>query len=638
MAEVMQFKTESKRLLELMINSIYTNKEIFLREIISNASDAIDKYHYLSLTDDKLPKTNDYEIQIKIDKENRTLTVSDNGIGMTKEELINSLGTIAKSGSLEFLEKFKENNEKPSDIDIIGQFGVGFYSAFMVANLIEVRTRSLYDTTGYLFKSTGEDTFEIEEINKDTTGTEVTMHLRPSDDEYDYDTFLDEWKIKGLVKQYSDYVRYPIKMEVTKSVEKEPVEEGKEPEYVEVKEMETLNSMTPIWKKSKSELTDEDYNNFYKQKYYDSKDPLMHIAMNVEGKLEYTALLYIPSEPPYNLYSEKYEKGLQLYCKGVFIMDKCKELLPDYLRFVKGLVDSSDLNLNISRELLQKSKVLKDIADNIEKKVVNKLQSLMKDDFDKYLEFYKHYGLNLKFGIYEDFGMKKDLLKDLILYNTTNQDKMISLKQYVDAMKENQEFIYYASAKTKEQVNAMPQMDLIKKQGYDVLILSDDVDEFLINILMEYEGHKFKSINQGDLDLLDEEEKKKINELNETKKPLLDALKEALKDEVKDVVLSKRLTDSAVCLVSSDGVSFEMEKVIANMPNNPDLKAEKILEINPNHELFKALEKVYLNNPTEINEYANLLYNQALLMEGFEIKDPVAFSKKMCDLMIKSVK
>lgn len=638
MAEVMQFKTESKRLLELMINSIYTNKEIFLREIISNASDAIDKYHYLSLTDDKLPKTNDYEILISIDKDNRTLTISDNGIGMTKEELINSLGTIAKSGSLEFLEKLKDSKEKPSDIDIIGQFGVGFYSAFMVANLIEVRTRSLYDTKGYLFKSTGEDTFEISEIEKEDSGTEVTLHLRPSDDEYDYDTFLDEWKIKGLVKQYSDYVRYPIKMEVTRSVPKGEAEEGKEPEYVEVKEMETLNSMTPIWKKAKSEVTDEDYNNFYKQKYYDNKDPLMHIAMNVEGKLEYTALLYIPSEPPYNLYSEKYEKGLQLYCKGVFIMDKCKELLPDYLRFVKGLVDSSDLNLNISRELLQKSKVLKDIADNIEKKVVSRLQSLMKDDFDKYLEFYKHYGLNLKFGVYEDFGMKKDLLKDLILYNTVNQDNMISLKQYVDGMKEGQEFIYYVSAKTKEQVNAMPQMDLIKKQGYDVLILPDDVDEFLINILMEYEGHKFKSVNQGDLDLLDEEEKKKINELNESKKPLLDALKEALKDDVKDVVLSKRLTDSAVCLVSSDGVSFEMEKVLANMPNNPDLKAEKILEINPNHELFSALEKVYLNNPSEIGEYANLLYNQALLMEGFEIKDPVAFSKKMCDLMVKAAK
>lgn len=639
MAEVMQFKTESKRLLELMINSIYTNKEIFLREIISNASDAIDKYHYISLTSDKLPKNNDYEININIDKENRLLTITDNGIGMTKDELINSLGTIAKSGSLEFIEKLKENKDKAADIDIIGQFGVGFYSAFMVANLIEVKTRSLLDDKGYLFKSTGEDTFEISEIDKENTGTEIILHLRKNDDEFEYDTFLDEWKIKGLVKQYSDYVRYPIKMEVTKSVIKEGTEDSENPEYIDTKEIEVLNSMTPIWKKSKSEVTDEDYNNFYKQKYYDHNDPLLHLAINVEGKLEYTTLLFIPSEPPYNLYSEKYEKGLQLYCKGVFIMDKCKELLPDYLRFVKGLVDSSDLNLNISRELLQKSKVLKDIANNIEKKVINKLEALMKDDFDKYLEFYKHYGLNLKFGIYEDFGMKKDLLKDLILYNTINEEKMISLKQYVENMKEKQEFIYYASAKTKEQVNAMPQMDLVKKQGYDVLILSDDVDEFVLNILMEYDGHKFKSINQGDLDLLDEEEKKKINELNETKKPLLDALKDALKNDVKDVVLSKRLTDSAVCLVSSDGMSFEMEKVLSNMPNNnTDLKAERILEINPNHELFNALEKIYLDAPSDINKYADLLYNQALLMEGFSIKDPVDFSNKMCDLIIRASK
>lgn len=639
MAEVMQFKTESKRLLELMINSIYTNKEIFLREIISNASDAIDKYHYISLTSDKLPKNNDYEININIDKENRLLTITDNGIGMTKDELINSLGTIAKSGSLEFIEKLKENKDKAADIDIIGQFGVGFYSAFMVANLIEVKTRSLLDDKGYLFKSTGEDTFEISEIDKENTGTEIILHLRKNDDEFEYDTFLDEWKIKGLVKQYSDYVRYPIKMEVTKSVIKEGTEDSENPEYIDTKEIEVLNSMTPIWKKSKFEVTDEDYNNFYKQKYYDHNDPLLHLAINVEGKLEYTTLLFIPSEPPYNLYSEKYEKGLQLYCKGVFIMDKCKELLPDYLRFVKGLVDSSDLNLNISRELLQKSKVLKDIANNIEKKVINKLEALMKDDFDKYLEFYKHYGLNLKFGIYEDFGMKKDLLKDLILYNTINEEKMISLKQYVENMKEKQEFIYYASAKTKEQVNAMPQMDLVKKQGYDVLILSDDVDEFVLNILMEYDGHKFKSINQGDLDLLDEEEKKKINELNETKKPLLDALKDALKNDVKDVVLSKRLTDSAVCLVSSDGMSFEMEKVLSNMPNNnTDLKAERILEINPNHELFNALEKIYLDAPSDINKYADLLYNQALLMEGFSIKDPVDFSNKMCDLIIRASK
>lgn len=633
MAEVMQFKAESKRLLDLMINSIYTNKEIFLRELISNASDAIDKYHYLSLTGNDLPKKNDYEIYLSIDKENRTLTIKDNGIGMTKEELINSLGTIAKSGSLEFIEKLKESKEN-QDIDIIGQFGVGFYSAFMVANLIEVKTRSLLDKTGYLFKSTGEDTFEIEEISKEDSGTEIILHLRKNDDEFEYDSFLDEWKIKNLVKQYSDYVRYPIKMNVTKSI----LKEGTEDEYEDVIEEEVLNSMTPIWKKNKSEITEEEYNEFYKQKFYDYADPLMHILLNIEGNVEYTSLLYIPNEVPYNLYSEKYEKGLQLYCKGVFIMDKCKELLPDYLRFVKGIVDSSDLNLNISREMLQKSKVLKDIADNIEKKIVNKLLGLMKDDFDKYVGFFKNFGINLKFGVYDNFGAKKDLLKDLIIYNTINEESMISLKQYVEKMGEKQEFIYYASAKNKEQVNAMPQMDLIKKQGYDVLILSDDVDEFLINILREYDGKKFKSVNQGDLDLLEKEEAEKIKQMNEDKKPILEALKEALKDKVKDVKISERLTDSAVCLVSSDGLSFEMEKVLSNMPNNEEVKAEKILEINGNHELFKSLENIYLNSPTELNKYASLLYNQALLIEGFNIENPVEFSKLMCELMIKSAK
>ena len=627
MAEIMQFKAESKRLLDLMINSIYTNKEIFLRELISNASDAIDKYHYLSLVEDKLPKTNDYEIFLTIDKENKILSIKDNGIGMTKSELINSLGTIAKSGSLEFIEK--ENQ----DIDIIGQFGVGFYSAFMVADLIEVKTRSLYDSVGYLFKSKGEDTFEIEELIKESTGTEIILHLRKNDDEFNYDEFLEEWKIKDLVKQYSDYVRYPIKMEVLNNV----LKEGTTDEYEDVLEVETLNSMTPIWKKNKRDITDEEYNDFYKQKFYDYQDPLMHILLNIEGNIEYTSLLYIPSVIPYNLYSEKYEKGLQLYCKGVFIMDKCKELLPDYLRFVKGIVYSSDLNLNISREMLQKSKVLKDIADNIEKKIVNKLLGLMKDDFDKYLEFFKNFGINLKFGVYDNYGLKKDLLKDLIIYNTINEESMISLKQYIEKMKENQEFIYYASAKNKEQVNAMPQMDLVKKQGYDVLVLTDDVDEFLINILREYDGKKFKSINQGDLDLLEKDEKEKIEKLNEEKKPILDALKESLKDKVKDVVISKRLTDSAVCLVSSDGLSFEMEKVLSNMPNNEEVKAEKILEINGNHELFKSLEIIYLNNPLELNKYAALLYNQALLIEGFNIENPVEFSQLMCELMIKSV-
>lgn len=631
MAEIKQFKTESKRLLDLMINSIYTNKEIFLRELISNASDAIDKYHYLSLTEDVLPKVNDYQIFVEIDKDNKTLTITDNGIGMTYEELNDSLGTIAKSGSLEFLNKMKEKDE---NVDIIGQFGVGFYSAFMVAHTVEVRTRSLYDTKGYLFKSEGTETYEVSEINKETTGSEIKLFLRDNNDEFEFDQFLDEWTIKNLIKKYSDYIRYPIKMNITKSVKKE----GTEEEYEDIVEVETVNSMTPIWKKNKKDLTDEELNEFYKQKYYDYQDPLLNLLIKVEGNLEYTALIYIPKKAPYNLYSEKYEKGLQLYTKGVFIMDKCKELVPDYLRFVKGLVDSSDLNLNISRELLQKSKQLQDIAKNVEKKILSKLENLLKTDREKYLEFFNSFGVNMKFGIYEDYGLKKDLLQDLILYNTVNSESMITLKEYVESMKENQEFIYYASGKTKASVVAMPQMDIIKKQGYDVLVLSDDVDEFVINILQEYDKKKFKSINQGELDLLNEEEKEKIKELNEQKKPMLDKIKEVLKDEVTDVVLSKRLTDSAVCLVSSDGLSFEMEKVIANMPNEEKPKASKILEINPNHDLFKALERIYLNNPLEISDYADLLYSQALLIEGFELKNPVEFSKKMCDLIIKSAK
>ena len=634
MSEIREFKTESKRLLDLMINSIYTNKEIFIRELISNASDAIDKYHYYSLSDNVLPRKNDYEINISFNKDLRTITIRDNGIGMTYDELNNSLGTIAKSGSLEFIEKLKNEGSKEENIDIIGQFGVGFYSSFMVASKVEVVTRSLYDNKAYKFTSEGEETYEIDDVSKDESGTEITLYLRENDEEFDYDKFLDQWTIKSLIKQYSDYVRYPITMEITRS----ELKEGSEDEYEEIKELETLNAMTPIWKKNRNEVSEEEYNNFYKQKYYDYKDPLLHLLVNVEGKLNYTALLYIPGEVPYNLYSEKYEKGLQLYSKGVFILDKCKDLIPDYLRFVKGIVDSSDLSLNISREMLQKSKELQDVSVNIEKKIINKLENLMKNDFDKYLSFFNNFGINLKFGVYDNFGAKKDLLKDLLIYETILTDKKLSFKDYVENMKDGQKDIYYASAKSKESVLAMPQMDLLKKYGYDVLILNDDVDEFLMNILSEYDGHKFKSINQGDLGLIDKEEEEKLKELNEQKKPMLDAIKNALNNEVTDVLLSKRLTDSNVCLVSGDGVSFEMEKVLANNPNGSDIKANKILEINPNCDLFKALEKVYLNNPLEINDYAFLLYSQALLMEGFSLSDPIKFSNKMCDLMIKSSK
>ena len=635
--ETREFKTESKRLLDLMINSIYSNKEIFIRELISNASDAIDKYHFMSLNEEVLPKKNDYEIYLAFNKDERTITIKDNGIGMTYDELINSLGTIAKSGSLEFMEKVKELSKKNKDaeIDVIGQFGVGFYSAFMVAKKVEVKTRSLYDTKGYLFISTGEDTYQIDELNKEDSGTEITLYLRDDNDECNYSEYLDDWKIKSLVKKYSDYVRYPIKMLTTKSV----LKEGTENEYEDKEEVSTLNSMTPIWKKNKNDLKDEDYNAFYKDKYYDYTDPLEHLLINVEGKVNYTALLYIPSEAPYNLYSEKYEKGLQLYSKGVFILDKCKELIPDYLRFVKGLVDSSDLSLNISREMLQKSKELQDIATNVEKKIINNLEKMKDKEFDKYLKFFKAFGINLKFGVYDDFGMKKDLLKDLIIYNTINSDKMIGFKEYCQNMKEGQTDIYYASAKTKDQVLAMPQMDVLKSKGYDVLILPDNVDEFLIQILGEYDSHKFKSVNQGDLDLLNDEEKEKIKNLNEEKKPLLDAIKDSLSGKVENVIISKRLTDSAVCLVSGDGLSFEMEKVLKEQPNaNENLKANKILEINPNHKVFEAIEKLYNNDKDSIKDYAELLYNQALLIEGFTLEDPIKFSELMCKLMVESIK
>lgn len=641
MSEIKEFKTESKRLLDLMINSIYTNQEIFIRELVSNASDAIDKYHYLSLTDDKLAKRNNYEINIELNKDARTIKITDNGIGMTYDEINDNLGTIAKSGSLEFLKKMeKANEEGKNNVDIIGQFGVGFYSAFMVAKLVTVDTKSPYSDKAYRFTSSGTDTYEVEEINKTTDGSEITLYLRPSTDDNDYDKYLDEYFIKSLIKKYSDYIRYPITMYVTREVPKLD-EEGKEieGEYDEIKELETLNSMIPLWKKAKNEITDEELNKFYQQKYYDYQDPSMHLLFNIEGNINYTALLFIPKEAPYDLYTKEYESGLQLYTKGVFIMDKCKELIPYYLRFVKGLVDSSDLSLNISREMLQQNKVLQKMGKNIEKKIIGKLEDLMKDDFDKYVEFFKNFGNNIKFGAYENYGSRKELLQDLLIYETVNTDNYVSLSKYLENKPENQKYIYYVSSKSKESVIAMPQMDLIKKNGFDVLVLKDDVDEFLFKIMGKYNDVEFKSINQGDLsELLTDEEKKELDDKKNQNKDFLDALKDSLKDKVKDVVLSKRLTTSAVCLVSGDGISFEMEKVIANMPGDEKISADKILEINPNHPLFKAIEKVYRENPQELNLYSSLLYNQALLIEGFKIDDPISFSNTMCDLMIKSIK
>ena len=631
MSETKKFKTETKRLLDLMINSIYTNKEIFLRELISNASDAIDKYHYMSLTDNKL-EAKDYEIRLSLDKENRTITISDNGIGMTHDELVDHLGTIAKSGSLEFMKKLEE---KTPEVDIIGQFGVGFYSAFMVAKKVLVKTKSPFDDKAYSFLSEGTDSYKLDEVEKAESGTEITLYLRDNTADENYDIYLEQYKIEGLVKKYSDYVRYPIKM-MCKRMNPTYDEEGKFKESVETFEDETLNSMIPLWKKNKSEIKEEDLNSFYKQKFNDYEDPLFSMHVNVEGNLTYNALLFIPKKVPYDLYSENYEKGLKLYTKGVFIMDKCKELIPDYLKFVKGLVDSADLSLNISREILQQNKQLSLISKNIEKKIISELGKTMKNDYEKYKEFFKSYGVYLKYGIYENYGEKKDDLKDLLVYKTVNEEDYISLKTYVNHMKDNQKYIYYASASNKEQVLSMPQLDLLKKKGYDCLILSDGVDEFTMSILNKYEDFELKNINQGDLDILDEDEKEELKKQEEDNKDFLEAIKKELDGKVTDVILSKRLVDSPVCLTSKDGLSFEMQKVLNAIPNGSDAKAEKVLEINPNHDLFNALKKAYSNN--ELTDYVDLLYNQALLMEGFPIENPVEFSNKMCKLMIKTIK
>lgn len=630
MSKKINFKTETKRLLDLMIHSIYTHKEIFIRELISNASDAIDKRHYNSLTDKKGKKEEEFEIRLSVDKDNRMVKISDNGIGMTLEEIKKNIGTIAKSGSLEFLEKLDDKK----DVDIIGQFGVGFYSAFMVASKVVLDTKSADSETGYRFTSTGEDSYTIDEIEKDTIGTEITLFLRENTKEEDYDDYLNDYKIQSLVKKYSDYVRYPIKMQITKTTpvydDKGEVVEGKTDTTVTD---ETLNSMLPLWKRNKKEVKDKDLNDFYKSKFYDYEDPMLNLFLNIEGNITYNALVYIPKNAPHNMYSDKYEKGLQLYTKGVFIMDKCKELVPDYLRFIKGLVDSSDLSLNISRETLQQNAVLNKISQNIEKRLLKELEKIKKNDFSKYKEFFKTYGVNLKYGIYDQFGAKKDSIKDLLIYNTINSDEMISLKQYVDSMPKEQEVIYYASGKTKEAVLSMPQLDLIKKKGYDCLILTDDIDEFAINILMEYDKKKFSAINQGEIDVLTDDEKKQLEKLSLDKKELLEKIKKQLEGKVDDVILSKRLTDSPVCLVSGEGVSFEMEKVLADNPANKDVKAKRILELNPNHELFKALEKA---NDKTLETYAYVIYNQALLIEGIKIDDPVTFSNKMCELMINA--
>lgn len=635
--KTIEFKTESKKLLDLMIHSIYTNKEIFLRELISNASDAIDKYHFRSLTEDALEHRNDYEIHLDVNKKRRLLTISDNGIGMTYDELIENIGTIAKSGTLEFLKNMKGKDLK--DTDLIGQFGVGFYSAFMVSDEVEVVTKSPYSDKAYLWVSKGEEGYTIEETEREKVGTSITLKIRKNQDDENYDEFLEEYKLTSLVKKYSNYVRYPITME--KEIEKPKFDdEGNEieGETETLLENETLNQMTPIWEKNKSEVTEEELNDFYKTQYYDYTDPLLNIWTNVEGKLTYKSLIYIPSKAPANLYSEKYEKGLQLYAKGVFVMDKCKELVPDYLRFVKGLVVSPDLNLNISREILQKNSQLTKIQKNLEKKIVKRLEKLLDKERDEYVKFWKEFGVNIKYGVYDNFGLNKELLQDLILFETVNEDTLVTLKEYVEKMPKDQKDIYYGSATSKTAIKASPQMDLLKSKGYDVLVLTDEIDEFMLSIMQAYDKKNFKSINQGDLDLADDTEKETIKSLETENKDLLDKLKETLKGEVDDVKLSTRLTDSPVCLVSGEGLSFEMEKVMEQMPGDKAMhqKAQKILEINPNHELFKAIDGLYKNGSDDLDDYASVLYNQALLIEGLKIEDPVDFSNKMVKILVKA--
>ena len=629
-----QFKTESKRMLDLMINSIYTNKEIFLRELISNASDAIDKLYFKSLTDNSVKLSrDDFKIDITLDKENRLLKITDNGIGMTEEELDKNLGTIAKSGSLQFS---KENETADKDVDIIGQFGVGFYAAFMVADEVEVLSRAFGSEQAFRWKSKGLDGYTVEPAEKAEVGTEITLHIMPSSEEADYDKYLESYTIQNLVKQYSDYIRFPIKMDVEKSRPKEGSgEDGKEVEYETYVENETLNSMIPLWKKNKSEITEEEYQKFYAEKFYAYDKPLRVIHQKAEGTISYQALLYIPEKADYNYYSKNFEKGLALYCSGVKIMDKCADLLPDCFSFVKGIVDSEDLSLNISREMLQQDRQLKVIARALEKKIKKELEDMLKSDREKYELFWKSFGLQFKYAIYSSYGAERALLEDLLLFKRASDGKLCTLKEYRDAMPEAQKYIYYAAGESAEKLALLPQAELVRDKGFDMLYLTDDVDEFLMQILREFEEKEFKSISGDDLGLETEEEKKENEEKAEENKDLFAAMQTALDGKVSEVVLSSKLKSHPVCLSGKGALSIEMEKVLHNMPGAENVpKAEKVLELNGDHAVFATLKAAFAEGNTEkVNLYAELLYNQARLMEGLSIEDPVAFSNAICELM-----
>lgn len=619
-----EFKTESKRVLDLMINSIYTNKEIFLRELISNASDALDKLYYLSLTNKDIKvKKNDLEIEIDLDKEARTLTITDNGCGMTEDELENNLGVIAESGSLHF----KEENEGKDDVNIIGQFGVGFYSAFMVSDKVVVESKSYKDEDSHIWESTGVDGYTISKGKKETTGTKITLYLKKDTEDYNYSDFLTEYKIRSIIKKYSDYISYPIKMMVENTRKKEDSDE-----YETYTEEATLNSMVPLWKKDKKNIKNEEYNNFYEDRFHDYEEPLKVLHFNMEGNVNFTALLFIPSHAPYDFYSKEYEKGLALYTNGVLIMDKCSDLLPDYFSFVKGVIDTEDIPLNISRETLQDNKNIKLIAKSIESKIKKELLSMLSDERDKYEEFYKAFGMGLKFGIYNDYGINKDKLSDLVMFYSSKDKKLTTLKEYIERMKEGQESIYYACGESVDKIDMMPQVESVKDK-YEVLYLTEYVDEFSIITLAEYEGKKFVNVSSENTDISTEEEKKHINEINDNNKDMLSSMKDLLGDSVKEVKFTSKLKNHPVCLTTEGEVSTSMEKVINSMPTGEKIKASEVLEINSNHKIANKLKTLYKDNKEQFEKYTKVIYFEARLIEGLPIDNPTEMSNLMCDIM-----
>ena len=624
-----QFKAESKKLLDLMIHSIYTNKEIFLRELISNASDAIDKLYYLSLTDKKLKvKKEDLKINLAFDKENRTITITDNGIGMNKAELEKNLGTIAESGSL----LFKTENEHKKDIDVIGQFGVGFYSAFMVSREVEVISKKYDEDKFHLWKSSGTSGYSIDDIDTDGDfSTKIVLYLKDDTDEENYSEYLDQYKLQTIVKKYSNYITYPIVMNVTKSV----LKEGSKDEYEYKTTEETLNSMIPIWKKNRKDVSDEDYNNFYKDSYHDYDDPSLIITSSVEGRCSYKSLMFIPSHTSYDMYTKEFKKGLSLYSNGVLIMDKCEDLLPDYFSFVKGLVDSEDISLNISREILQQNHQVELIAKSIETKIKKELETMLRDDREKYDNFFKNFGMQLKFGIYNDYGMHKDVLKDLIMFYSSTEKKLVTLSEYVSRMKDGQDKIFYACGESVDKIDLLPQVENVKDKGYEVLYLTEYVDEFAIQMLMDYEGKKFANVSSEALDLDTEDEKKELEEKNSSNKEMFDEMTSLLDNEIKEVRFTNKLKNHPVCLTSKGNVSIEMEKVMNSMPTGEKVNAEKVLEINENHPIVSKLEDLYKNNKEEFDNYTKILYQQARLIEGLPVDNPTELTNLICNVISK---